>query len=139
MQAVADTSAIVAAALRTGAGHAQCSAAIRSTQAAAAGHAWLESFSVLTRLPVDVRLSHADAGRVLDAVVPTTRLLSTDEQAAFAEWLRPSGVVGGAVYDALVGWVAKCAGAPLLTRDVRALPAYRSLGVEILLIEPTLD
>ena len=138
MRAVADTSVIVAAALGSGSGHAGCRAAIRTADAAAAGHAWIESFSVLTRLPPDVRLSGADAARVLGSVVPTTRHLSARDQAGFATWVRQSGVVGGAVYDALVGWVARCAELPLLTRDTRALPTYRRLGIETLLIEPTL-
>jgi predicted nucleic acid-binding protein len=138
MRAVADTSVIVAAALQSGAGHAESRAAIRSSDAAAAGHAWIESFSVLTRLPSDVRLSGADAARALDAVVPTTRALSADEQIDFAHFVKGGGVVGGAVYDALVGWAARCAGLPLLTRDTRALPTYRSLDVEIMLIDPTL-
>ena len=55
-----------------------------------------------------------------------------------ATWVRQSEVVGGAVYDALVGWVARCAELPLLTRDARALPTYRRLGIETLLIDPTL-
>lgn len=138
MRAVADTSVIVAAALQSGGGHAESRAAIGAYDAAAAGHAWIESYSVLTRLPSDVRLSSADAAMVLQAVVPTIRLLSGDEQLDFALWLNGSGVVGGAVYDALVGWAAKCAGLPLLTRDIRALPTYRTLDVEYLLIDPTL-
>lgn len=138
MRAVADTSVIVAAALQSGAGHAEARAAIQSSDAAAAGHAWIESFSVLTRLPQDVRLSGPDAAKVLASVVRTTRVLSADEQVGFAEWVKGSGVVGGAVYDALVAWVSKCAELPLLTRDARALPTYRAVGVEILLIDPTL-
>jgi toxin FitB len=138
MRAVADTSVIVAATMQGGSGHAECRSAIRSSRARAAGHSWTESFSVLTRLPVDVRLSHLDAARALDAVVPATRWLSAAEQDAFSQWLRHSGVVGGAVYDALVGWVARSAGVPLLTRDARALSTYRALGIELLLIDPTL-
>ncbi len=75
MRAVADTSVIVAASLQNGSGHAECRSAIRSSKAQAAGHAWTESFSVLTRLPVDVRLSHVDAARALDALIPATRWL----------------------------------------------------------------
>ncbi len=138
MRAVADTSVIVAATLHSGSGHAECRTAIRASEAYAAGHSWTESFSVLTRLPVDVRLSHLDAARALDALVPATRWLSSAEQESFSQWLRTSGVVGGAVYDALVGWVARSAGLPLLTRDARALSTYRALGVELLLIDPTL-
>jgi toxin FitB len=138
MRAVADTSVIVAAALQTGVGHAESLDALRTSDAAAAGHAWVESFSVLTRLPRDVRLSGSAAARVLGAVVPRTRSLSADEQRDFARWVPESGIVGGAVYDALVGWTARCAGLPLLTRDTRAVPTYRSLGVDVLLIAPTL-
>ena len=138
MRAVADTSVIVAAALRSGAGHRESREAIHTSEAGAAGHAWVESFSVLTRLPPDVRLSAADAARVLGSVVAATRYLSAREQVGFAVWVRQSGVVGGAVYDALVGWVAKCAELPLLTRDARALPTYRSLGIETLIVAPTL-
>ncbi len=138
MRAVADTSVIVAAALRSGAGHRESRDAIRTSEAGAAGHAWVESFSVLTRLPPDVRLSAADAARVLGSVVGTTRYLSSREQLGFTTWVRQSGVVGGAVYDALVGWAARCAELPLLTRDARALPTYRSLGIETFLIDPTL-
>jgi toxin FitB len=138
MRAVADTSVIVAAALQSGAGHIEAREALRSSDAAAAGHAWIESFSVLTRLPFDVRLSGPDAARVLDSVVPITRVLTAEEHGGFMEWVKKGGVVGGAVYDALVAWVAKCAALPLLTRDSRAVPTYRAVGVEILLIHPTL-
>ena len=138
MRAVADTSVIVAAALGSGAGHAEALEAIRNSEAASAGHAWIESFSVLTRLPPDVRLSGSDAATVLHSVVPRARHLSADEQRAFSRWIRNSGVVGGSVYDALVGWVAKCAGLPLITRDSRALPTYRTLGIDIFLIDPAL-
>lgn len=138
MRAVADTSVIVAAALRSGAGHRESREAIRTSGAAAAGHDWVESFSVLTRLPPDVRFSASDAARVLGSVLATTRYLAAREQVGFTTWVRQSGVVGGAVYDALVGWVARCAGLPLLTRDARALPTYRSLGIETLILDPTL-
>ncbi len=46
MRAVADTSVIVAAALQSSAGHAESRAAIRAFDAAAAGHAWVERYSV---------------------------------------------------------------------------------------------
>jgi toxin FitB len=139
MRAVADTSVIVPAALRSNPAHSACRDALIASRASAAGHAWIESFSVLTRLPADVRLSGGDACQVLDAVVPSTRFLSADEHVLFVEWVRTRDVVGGAIYDALVGWVARCAELPLLTRDVRALPTYRALGVEVLLLDPTMD
>jgi predicted nucleic acid-binding protein len=134
MRAVADTSAIVASVLASSTDHQQCVAAIRDTSAAAAGHAWFESFSVLTRLPVDVRLTGEQAGKVLAGATASVRHLSKTEEAEFARWLSGGAVVGGAVYDALVGWVARCANLPLITRDVRALATYRALDIDVLLI-----
>jgi toxin FitB len=138
MRAVADTSVIVAAALKSGAGHDQSREALLASSAGAAGHAWIESFSVLTRLPPDVRLSGAHATKLLNSVVPETRNLGADDHLRFVQWITHSSVVGGAVYDALVGWAAKCADLPLLTRDARALPTYRQLEIEVLLIDPAL-
>lgn len=40
------------------------------------------------------------------------------------------GIVGGSVYDALVGQAAAANGRILLTRDRRAVRTYRSLEVE---------
>lgn len=71
------------------------------------------------------------------ATVAGVRLLSTEEQLAFQAWLPTSGIAGGALYDALVGWAARAAGIPLITRDVRAIPTYRSIEIELLVIEPT--
>jgi hypothetical protein len=66
MWVVADASAIVSAVLAGATAHEECAAAIRDADAQAAGHAWFESVSVLTRLPGDVRLSMADAHRTVD-------------------------------------------------------------------------
>jgi predicted nucleic acid-binding protein len=134
MRAVADTSVIVASVLASSPDHDACVDAIGTAEAAAAGHAWFESFSVLTRLPLDVRLSGAEAGRVLARATPTVRHLSRSEHDAFSVWLSTSGIVGGAVYDALVGWVARSAKVALITRDARAMATYRTLGIDVLLI-----
>lgn len=134
MRAVADTSAIVAAAVASSPDHEICANALRATDAAAAGHAWAESFSVLTRLPPDLRLCGRDAGAVLASVVPEICALSAEDHLAFAAWLANSAVVGGSVYDALVGWVARVTQLPLITRDRRAIPVYRELDIEVLLI-----
>jgi toxin FitB len=46
-----------------------------------------------------------------------------------------AGVVGGAVYDGLVGLAAREAGLPLLTCDARAVGTYRSLRVPFDLVQ----
>lgn len=138
MRAVADTSVIVAASLDGGAAQPACAEALTASDAAAAGHAWFESYSVLTRLPGDVRLTPSQAHQVLGSLLSGCRHLSASEQRAFRQWLGASSIAGGAVYDALVGWTARASALPLITRDVRALPIYRSLGIELLIIEPQL-
>lgn len=134
MRAVADTSVIVASVLSGSAAQAECAEALDLAQASAAGHAWFESFSVLTRLPAHIRLTPHDAHRVVTSAVHGVRLLSSAEQRTFQQWLARSSIAGGAVYDAMVGWVARAAHLPLLTRDARALPVYRLLGIEVLLV-----
>lgn len=138
MRAVVDTSVIVSAVLEDAPAHDECLEAIGTSAGAAAGHAWFESVSVLTRLPPDLRLSTADACRAIEASVGGTRRLSAPEQAALQRWLGSAGIAGGAIYDALVGWVARSARVPLITRDQRALPTYRRLGIELLVLTPTL-
>ena len=138
MRAVVDTSAIVASVLDGANAHDECARAIRDADAFAAGHAWFEAVSVLTRLPPDLRLSTADAHRVVERAVSGTRLLSVKDQKDLRAWLAASEVSGGAIYDALVGWVARAADVPLITRDQRALPTYRHLGIEVLVIAPAL-
>ena len=44
------------------------------------------------------------------------------------------GIGGGAVYDALVAAAAIEQGLPLVSRDLRAVPTYRAMGAQILLI-----
>lgn len=138
MLAVADTSVIISAVLTNSAGHNESVAALATAGARAAGHAWIEAYSVLTRLPPDVRLNGPDALRVLASAIGGVRHLSQTEQKQFQKWLAGSDVVGGAVYDALVGFVAKVASVPLITRDARAIPTYRQLGIDVLVLDPQL-
>lgn len=89
-----------------------------------------ETYSVLTRLPGDARVTPTDAARLIEANFADTLTVPDDELRRIPEVLAPLGVAGGAVYDALVGLAARAHGAPLLTRDARADGTYRSLGVD---------
>lgn len=124
---------MVPALLADAADHELCLTSIRDSSAGASGHAWFETYSVLTRLPADLRVSPLDAYRALDALLDSHPLSKADER-SFRSWLGQSTVNGGAVYDALVAWAARSADLPLLTRDTRALPTYRIVGVEALLV-----
>ena len=94
-------------------------------------HVALEAYSVLTRLPPPHRLSPAPVLAFLGRRFPGTWLgLDSD---GHRELLREAGdlqLSGGAIYDALVGATARSAGARLLSRDRRAAPVYRALGVD---------
>ena len=124
-----DTSVAVAALDPTHAAHTPCRAALVAHRPALAGHATFEAFSVLTRLPVPLRLTATQATTVLASAFPEPCWLDADTTRDLYLRLADHELVGGAVYDALVGEAARSNGRVLLTRDRRAERTYRSLGV----------
>ncbi|HXH21093.1 MAG TPA: type II toxin-antitoxin system VapC family toxin [Dehalococcoidia bacterium] len=125
-----DTSTAIALVVEDHEAHSQTLNALRGRRLGLAGHAWFEAFSVLTRLPPGLRLSPADALRVLTANFPASAFLGETEASALAREIAPLGISGGAVYDALVGAAARQHGRRLASRDRRALAIYEALGVE---------
>lgn len=95
------------------------------------GHAAFETFSVLTRLPSPARRSPEDVVELLRESFPDTRFLSGQGAGSLLERLPMLGAHGGSVYDALVGATAAEHRLPLLTRDRRAVPVYRALGIAL--------
>ena len=93
-------------------------------------HAHLETFSVLTRLPGDARLTGADAETLIADRFGAPIHPSEARATALLATLVGAGVVGGAVYDGLIGLTAHDAGLRLVTRDRRAVPTLLALGVE---------
>lgn len=98
------------------------------------GHALAETYSVLTRLPGELRLAPADAARLLGvrfgpAIHPRARTLS-----GLTALLGERGIAGGAVYDALVACAARDHGATLATRDARAAATYEAVGVMVVTV-----
>lgn len=95
------------------------------------GHAGAETYSVLTRLPGNLRLVPEDAARLMDhwfdAVIPLDR----ETVSRLPHLLSGLSVSGGAVYDAMIALAAKEHGAALATRDARAASTYRAVGVEV--------
>jgi len=98
------------------------------------GHALAETYSVLTRLPGDLRLSPADAARLLADWFGTPLLLGAETAARLPEVLSELGVAGGAVYDALVGLAAVEHDASLATRDIRAKATYEMVGARVVVV-----
>lgn len=124
-----DTSVAVAAIDRGHAAHGVCAAAVRSTRPALAGHAAWETFSVLTRMPGLLAVDAPTAADVIGRTFPQICWLAPDAAQTLYERMGTIGVVGGAVYDALVGEAARSNGRMLLTRDLRARRTYELLGV----------
>lgn len=129
-----DTSAAIPLVAMGHADHESVADALGGRRRGLAGHAAFETYSVLTRLPDPDRRTAAAAGRLVAANFPHTRFLAPDRAAALLDELGRLGIVGGSVYDAMIGQVAAEHGVPLATRDRRAVDTYRALGVEVELL-----
>jgi predicted nucleic acid-binding protein len=129
-----DTSAAIALVVEDHEAHAAVLEAVRGRRLGLAGHAWFETYSVLTRLPAGPRRSPADAIRLLTADFPASGFLGAEESARLADELARLGISGGAVYDGLVGAAARQHTGRLVSGDARAKPVYEALGVVVELI-----
>jgi len=124
-----DTSVVVAAFATWHQGHASA-AALLGRRPRLPAHVILETYSVLTRLPPPHRAAPTIVDDFLTKTFPSAPLaLSAMAQRALVRLARNAGLTGGAVYDMLVASTARAAGATLLTRDRRAIPAYEAVGV----------
>ncbi len=132
--ALLDTSTAVALVVEDHEAHVATLAAVRGRRLGLAGHAWFETYSVLTRLPAGLRRSPADALRILARNFPASGYLGEAEAADLGGELARLGISGGAVYDALVGAAARQHRVPLVSADARARPVYEALRVKIELI-----
>lgn len=125
-----DTSTAIAMLVEDHESHAATLAAVDGRRLGLAGHAWFETYSVLTRLPAGLRRSPADALRLLAHNFAASEFLGEVEQAELGPELARIGVSGGAVYDALVGASARQHRRALVTGDARARSTYEALGAE---------
>lgn len=124
-----DTSVAVAALDPAHEAHPACRRVLIHHRPVLAGHAAFETYSVLTRLPLPMRLDADQAAAVLADAFPGDCWLDTAGIRDLRERLATLGIVGGSVYDALVGQAAATNGCTLLTRDRRAVRTYRALDV----------
>ena len=134
-RSLADTSVAVPLVLSSHVAHERVNTKIGDRAVELAAHAALETYSVLTRLPGDARLTPDDASRLMherfgSAVAPDQQVCK-GLVAALAD-LR---IAGGAVYDALIAVTTRGVGGVLLTRDLRAAATYKTLNVTVELID----
>ncbi len=95
------------------------------------GHAWIETYAVITRLPGASRVAPADAARLMVSNFSTPLAPRPELLATAVDLFAAAGIAGGATYD---GWVALCAldnRTRLASRDARAETTYRRLGVDL--------
>jgi predicted nucleic acid-binding protein len=129
-----DTSVAVPLLVRSHHDHADVVRWWNGQEIALSGHALAETYSVLTRLPGDARLSPADAARLLNARFASPLALGSSPARKLPDTLSRLGIAGGAVYDALVALAAKQHGVALATRDARARGTYDAVGVEVIVV-----
>lgn len=127
-----DTSVAIPLLVATHRAHSAVSRWWDGREVALSGHALAETYSVLTRLPGDVRLAPTDAARLLGARFAAPLLLAPDVAARLPEVLGELGIAGAAVYDALVALAALEHGAELATRDARAKATYDAVGARVI-------
>jgi len=127
-----DTSVAIALLVKT---HSEHPAIVRwwaDREIALCGHAVAETYSVLTRLPGDLRLAPADAARLIAERFADPLILGPRVAKRLPDVLSGLGIAGGAVYDALVALAALEHGASIATRDVRAKATYELVGANVI-------
>ncbi|MBA3741808.1 MAG: PIN domain-containing protein [Sporichthya sp.] len=129
-----DTSVAVPLLVATHAAHAEVVEWWGGRQISLCGHALAETYSVLTRLPGDIRLSPADAARLIAERFAPPLLLAAKTSRGLPTLLSELGIAGGAVYDAIIGLAAVGADATLATRDARARDTYRAVGARTVVV-----
>ncbi len=128
--ALVDTSVAVALVVVDHEHHASTVKAIGERTVGLAGHAALETYSVLTRLPPPLRRTPRAVHRLLAANFTASYFPSAAILNRLLADLAGVGIAGGAVYDALVGTAAAEHGIRLVTRDKRAAATYRLLDID---------
>ena len=99
--------------------------------ACCAAHSLAELYATLTRLPGTARMSSDQALLVLDSVEERLEIVSLDarEYRLAIQDAATAGIVGGTIYDALIGWCAlKARATRIYTWDVAD---FQRLGAEI--------
>jgi predicted nucleic acid-binding protein len=126
-----DTSVAIPLLVQSHSSHAEVVAWWDGRAVALTGHALAETYSVLTRLPGDLRLTPTDAARLIHDRFAAPLLLTRRTSRRLPATFSKLGIAGGAVYDALVGLAAVENGARLATRDSRARQTYEIVGADV--------
>jgi predicted nucleic acid-binding protein len=123
-----DTSVAVPLLLETHPAHQQVLQWAQGHTLAIPAHALVETYSVLTRLPAEMRVSSNEVNRVIDDSFSEILVLPPKVLRQIHHEFASAGIIGGAVYDGLVGITARENRLTLVSRDSRAAPTYATLS-----------
>jgi predicted nucleic acid-binding protein len=126
----ADASVLVPALLASHEFHEACHESAGLIDSAI-GHALIETYAVLTRLPQPYTVPPVQASTALRSYHANVLVLPGDEVPDAIDRFVIARASGGASYDALIAVTAKQHGATLLTRDERAAEIYERLGTDV--------
>jgi predicted nucleic acid-binding protein len=128
-----DSSLLIAAVAPWHEAHARADQTLQqATELRMIAHVLWETFAWLTS---NRPRTHPSVAASLLADLPGPPLvLSPEGHARLLEVIRNGQIIGGAVYDALIGATALEAGARLLSRDRRAARTYEAVGVRVELV-----
>lgn len=129
-----DTSVAVPLVLAKHRRHAAVQRHLGNRTVALCGHAAIETYAVLTRLPGDAALAPADAARLMRERFAPPLVLSASAVREVAGTLAGADVNGGATFDGVIALTALEHDALLLTRDRRARNTYDRIGARIELL-----
>jgi predicted nucleic acid-binding protein len=101
-----------------------------------AWHCCLEFYAVSTRLPEEVRLSPADAWRLIEEEIVSrfvVRQLADDHRRPFLHSAADESVVGGRIYDAYIAEIARLSDPSVVVTDnLRHFAGLRRHGIAVL-------
>jgi toxin FitB len=126
-----DTSVAIPLLVQTHRSHSEVVSWWDGREVALSGHALAETYSALTRLPGGLRLTPADAARLIFERFADPLVLGRGTSRRLPTVCSELGIGGGAVYDALVALAAVEHGAVLATRDNRARATYEIVGADV--------
>ncbi|MCL1837798.1 MAG: type II toxin-antitoxin system VapC family toxin [Propionibacteriaceae bacterium] len=126
-----DTSAAIPLLVASHEAHTQAATWANGRTLGLCGHALIETYSVLTRLPGDARVNPRDAVALINDNFSNCLMLSPDLASRTHQKLSELGVSGGAAYDGLVALAASEHRVILVTRDARARSTYEACGVQV--------
>lgn len=124
-----DSSILIAALQQWHASHESAAAVMRRGQIRLPAHVLVETYSTLTGGRVKPRTDPRTAAAALQRLPGQPLTLSAGGYLAAIRRVAEQGLVGGAVYDALVAATALEAGATLVSTDRRAAATYAVIGV----------